>query len=258
MTKRWNLDEYTPPREVGVIQRREENKYGSLYAAKAGLVPVEAYPDVLVDPADYKEVIQHCHDAKIFPMYHQAATWAPDGFSYDQNGIGYCWTWSGTACLMDCRALEDKETVLLAPVSMGYLVGWRNEGNYLEDFIGGARNHGIAPADCVGGINSANRNPNSYCDDWETQAKQYRLAQVWDCSPSKMTQHCLSILAYGRPIFIAFDWWGHALELIGLRYDGNTLVWIIRNSHGETEPIELTGSRAIPDEAYGFISTILA
>ena len=48
---------------------------------------------------------------------------------------------------MTLRAVEDKETVLLSPVSMGYRVGWKNQGNYLEDFIQGAREDGICPGD---------------------------------------------------------------------------------------------------------------
>jgi hypothetical protein len=32
----------------------------------------------------------------------------------------------------------------------------------------------------------------------------------------------------------------------------------IRNSHNESEPIDLTGSKMIADENYGFISTVLA
>jgi hypothetical protein len=37
----------------------------------------------------------------------------------------------------------------------------------------------------------------------------------------------------------------------------NNIVWVLRNSHNENDVIELTGSRGVPDEAYGFIDTIL-
>lgn len=240
-----------------------ERRYGSTTLdLQSGIVPIEARPDVLVQPDQYKEVIAHCHEQQIFPMYHQQATWAPEGFKSYQNGIGYCWTWSGTATLLDVRALEGLETVLLVPVSMGYLVGWKDRGNYLESFIQGARNDGIVPiiGDQKEGFNSLNRS-SSYWNKFDSLRGDYRLDEVWDTDPSstaRMIQHCLSILAYGRPLYIAYNWWGHALELVGLLWDEsqpNNLVWVIRNSHGETTFIELTGSRGIPSEAYGFIST---
>jgi hypothetical protein len=37
----------------------------------------------------------------------------------------------------------------------------------------------------------------------------------------------------------------------------NNVAFVLRNSHNESDVIELTGSRAVPDEAYGFISTEL-
>ncbi len=108
-----------------------------------GVRPIEAVQDVLIQPADYAEAIKYAHDNMMMPMYHQHATWAPEGFVSNQGRIGYCWTWSGSATFMDLRAFEDKDTVMVAPVSMGYLVGWNNRGNYLESFIKGLREDGI-------------------------------------------------------------------------------------------------------------------
>lgn len=238
--------------------------YGSAEAFEAGIVPVEAVPNKVIPRDQYKERLAEAHDLKTLPIYHQYATWAPKGtFRYNQNGLGYCWTWSGTGCLMTTRAMESKETVLLAPVSMGWLVNWANRGNYLESYIRGAREKGVAPANYCGGINSTNRRPNTYEDGWEEARASYRLDQVWDTNPragdQTMIQHCLSILCYGRSLFIAYNWWGHALECVGIRWDEseqNNIVWQIRNSHNENDVIELTGSRGVPDEAYGFIDTV--
>ena len=66
-----------------------------------------------------------------------------------------------------------------------------------------------------------------------------------------MTQHCVSILCYGRSLYIAYDFWNHALELVGIRMNGSTMEWVISNSHNETDFIVMTGSKAIPSEAYG-------
>lgn len=162
--------------------------------------------------------------------------------------------------MMTTRAMEDKDTVPLAPVSMGYLVNWRNEGNYLESFIDGAREDGICPAP-DGNINSW-KNSRSYWAEYEDQRKLYRLDAIWDCDPSsdsRMLQHSLSILAYGRPLFIAFNWWGHALHCVGMKWSDSAYlncIPIIRNSHGEDDYITIEGSKSVFDEAYGFISTV--
>jgi hypothetical protein len=241
--------------------RPRKSVYGENSATKIGLYPVDAVPDALIDLADMKEVIEECHAKKIFPKYHQFNTWAPDGeFASYQNGLNYCWGWSGTACLMDVEAIEDRETVMLAPVSMGYLVGWANAGNYLESFIKGAREEGIAPAQAKG-FNDTTRSK-SFWAQFSEQRKEHRLDGVWDCNNNAgdkvMLQHALSVLAYGRPLYIAYDWWGHALECVSMLWTENTYLNVtmeIRNSHGEKTLIKLDGSRCIFSEAYGFIST---
>ncbi len=88
---------------------------------------------------------------------------------------------------------------------------------------------------------------------------EFKLDLVWDTRSSAMKQHCVSILCYGRSLYVAYNWWGHAVELVGIliRPDG-TWEWWISNSHNEPDIIVLTGTRAIPSEAYGFISTVMA
>jgi hypothetical protein len=257
-----NYREFIESYPRGVLPRI--TRYGD---ADAKGKPVENTTVKLYDPSDYKEVITRCHEQKSFPMYWQKRTWAPDGFRWNQNGIGYCWTWSGTAGMMDLRAIEGKDTVRLAPVSMGFLVNWADRGNYLESYIEGAQEIGVAPASYMPGedINSHDRNYRNYKDGWKDARGSYRLGEVWDTDTrngdARTIQHCLSILAYGRPLYIAYSWWGHALECIGLLWDEtkkNNLVWVIRNSHNETKPIYLDGNRGVPDEAYGFASTEFA
>ena len=239
---------------VQALPRRE--LYGSPQADELGLTPVEAVPDVLILPDQYDEKIKEAHDQQNMPVYHMRATWRPPGYKYNQNGIGYCWTWGGTGCLMTTRACEDKDTVFLAPVSMGYLVGWADRGNYLGSFIQGAREQGICPA-VDGNMNDLRRSASV----WNAVGRrdEFKLDLVWDTRSSAMKQHCVSILCYGRSLYVAYNWWGHAVELVGIliRPDG-TWEWWISNSHNEPDIIVLTGSRSIPSEAYGFISTVMA
>ena len=202
----------------------------------------------LIDPSEYKQRIEYAHAQQVMPMYH-TYKWRPKGFKYNQNSLGYCWTWSGTGAVMTCRALEDKEMIHLSPVSMGYLVGWANRGNYLSSFVKGAREDGICPGD----LNSQDRKSSSW--PMEGDRKRFRLDEVWDLNDGNMIQQCVTTLCSGRSIYIAYNWWGHALELVGLRYNGSTLEWIISNSHNEDDFIILTGSRATPSEGIAIVST---
>jgi len=240
-----------------VLPRR--TLYGSHEAGEHGLIPLGEYPDKLIDLADLKEIIAYCHANKIFPLYHQeAAGWAP---GYNQNGYGYCWTYGLTGCAMDCREGENQDHVRLSPFSLGWLVDWKNAGYYLDGTIKGARDRGIATIEYVP---EYNLRPNTFKPGWEQDALKYRVLEWWDTqgtSAQTMLQHCATILSMGRPCFVAYNFWGHALELVALNWDQrypNNVVWVLRNSHGELEVIGLTGSRGVPDEAYGPRSTSLA
>ena len=239
----------------GVIPR--VTKYGD--AEAVGIPYGEAFPEMLVDPKDNKEVIQRCHDRKIFPMYHQEESWAPDGFRWSQGQTSLCWTFSGTGDLMNCRAREGRPTVMLGPSSAGYLVNWQNRGYYLEAFVRGAQDRGIAPLSFLPSITSLDRR--RFKKGWEEEAMKYRLAKdgVWDSSPRNMLQHCLSQLRLGVSLYAAWNRMGHAMSVVGLLWDErkyNNVIWVVRNSHNESEPIEMSGRNAEPDEALGFNSTL--
>jgi len=268
MTKRYNDFNWRelirePATENGLpeaLPRR--TRYGSPEAGRLGLIPVQDYPDMLIDPADYKEVIQHCHDKKIFGMYHQKASKVLDtGGNWNQNGLGYCWAFGMSMALMDCRAIEGQKPVRLAPTSLGWLVGWKNQGNYLESTMDGARTKGIASTAFVPELSI---NPREFKAGWEDDALKYRLLEAWDTnrvSEAAMVQQCLSILATGRAGYVAYNWWGHALECCAMRFDEkarNKVIWILRNSHDEEDVIELEGARGVPDEFFGIRAASIA
>jgi hypothetical protein len=233
----------------------------TVYGKAKGIIPFgEQFPDQLVDPSDYKAFITSCHDRQIFPVYHQHNTWAKPGFQWNQDGLPYCWTWGGTAAFMDLLAREERPVPLLSPVSMGYLVNWKDQGNYLESMITGLKDHGVCEARFTPDMLS--RNPKTFLAGWEENAYLNRLKEAWDCdnsAPKTMIQHSISVLGTGSPIYIAYNWWGHALECCGVRWDEtqvNNLVWLIRNSHNENDIIEMVGNKAVFDEAYAFRASL--
>jgi hypothetical protein len=233
--------------------------YGSPGAQEMGLTPVEAVPDILIQPEDYKDAIQVAHDDRTMPVYHQRNSWAPDGFKWDQKRLPYCWAWGMSANVMDCRAQEGKDTIVLAPNSLGGAVNWQSRGYFLDGTIAHAKKYGITPMSNVPDMHS--RNPRTFKTGWEEDALLYRPDDIWDTRSGDMIRHAISILCYGRSLYVAYNWWGHALECCGIIWDEsetNNLIWHLRNSHGETTILPMTGNRAVPDEAYSVLSTVLA
>jgi len=179
---------------------------------------------------------------------------------------GNCWTWSATAVMMTLEAMEAEEVEMLAPVSLGWLVGWRSQGYYLDDTIRGLRERGVTTAEMVGGNeNSTNRRSSSYEDGWEEAALAHRLNEVWDIDTRNGDRNSIlqaaTCLCSGRPIYNAFNWWGHAVTNMGMRWDEskkNNVVWEVRNSHNEPDIIEMDGDRGVPDEMYAMVSSVLA
>lgn len=252
------LKKLSPRLFTGIRER--ETRYGSSPVARRVL---SDYPSRLVLPADYKEVITYCNKYRMFPVHHQHNTWAPPGVRWNQDGLNYCWAWALAAAMMDVYARENKLPVpLLAPVSLGWLVNWRNDGNYLESAIRGATERGICEASYVPDPHS--RDYRSYHDGWKENALLHRLSpgDIWDLdnsSSSKMIQHCITVLHLGDPLYVALYWWGHALCVSGLLWDESelyNLVWLYRNSHNEDDVIEMVGRNAVPDEAFGPRATI--
>ena len=239
----------------GAVQRYTE------YGDEPGLVAFgAAYPDKLVQRLDYKEEIAWAHSRQTFPLYHQRNTWAPPGYRWNQKFLNYCWAWSVVGSLKDLFAREDKFVPDLAPTTLGGDVGWRNKGNYLGSTLRWLRDRGVAERRFVPGWWDID--PSKFKPGWQDNALKYRLGETWDLdnsSRSVMIQHCVSVLRTGTPVYIAYNWWSHALELVALEWDEgqkNDLVWVIRNSHDEDDVIRLTGDKGVPDEAYGLRSSL--
>ena len=228
-----------------------------------GLIPMADYPSKLIQPADYKDAIADAHAAKRFPMYHKRNSWKKRMPRWNQNGLPYCWAWGACGRWMTARGSEnvegDKPPIILAPNTLGWLVGWREKGFFLDATIKGMRERGAASIEFVPNIHSIN--PSSFKDGWEQDALLHRFSgDIYDTdmrSQSLRAQHCITLLCAGIDLYIAYNWWGHALGCSGLMWNDRTnkVDWIDDNSHNEDDFIIVEGTRGIPDEAYGVPST---
>lgn len=235
-----------------------KHTYGSDGARADGLEPFGEYPDYLISEDDFKEALEYAHSKKSLPVYHQHNTWAPPGFRWNQNGQPLCWAWAAIAALLDKRAVEGKPTVLLAPITLGEVVNWRSVGYYLEDTARFLAEVGVAPASCVPDDAWHTLNPRRFDDCWSTERAKYKVGRRWDGNPARMTQHSLSMLVAGVPLYAAWNHLSHAMEVCGMGWNPNVhnnLDWIIRNSHNNDDVIIMSGRRAEPDVVIGFVDT---
>jgi len=260
-----------PPTMRQVLPRDFDAKpVGSLGGIPAA-GPIMESLDVIISEDDIKAAIEESHRIKSQPVYWSYATWAPnDGsFAWDQDGLGYCWTWGGTGGLLCLRAVLGLKTAFLAPVSMGYLVGWANRGNYLESWLRGAMEDGLVPVQ--GGelsldewpnvsINSTNRS-SSFWGQYDALRQHFRLDRVWDINTRsgemRNIRETLTSLYLSCPIYGAHNYWSHALGHEAMFWDTSAPYNITighRNSHGNKDLLVLEGTRATFDEAYPLIS----
>lgn len=227
--------------------------------------------DQIVKPADLHDAIDEAHELKLFPYYYaeERGPFPDDEHVWDQDGLGYCWTWGFNAEYMVLRAVLGLPLIHFPPVANGYLVGWRNRGNYLESMIRGARENGLIPAN--GGevsnpnwpdvdINSHN-NSGGFWNQYNDLRSDFTLGASWDlnCRGGEMTTacQCVSSLRVSVPLYIAHNWWGHALGIECLFNDSAAPLGITyghRNSHKNKRLLIMEGNRASPDEAIGLAS----
>lgn len=240
--------------EFGALPRR--SVYGSAEAAALGLTPIHEAPSPLVPKSEWQAVIEECHAKKIFPMYHLKASGLVSGGSWTQNGFNYCWSWGATLCLMTRRAVEGQPPKLLNPLTNGYLVRYRNVGFFLDETIAGLGERGVASVEAAPATSL--RDVERTESQWRPDGLNYRVSKVFDTNRADgeeaMISQALTILRMGDPGYIAHNWWSHALTCMGMNWDPkerNSIVWLDWNSHADGL-IELTGTKGVPDEFYGF------
>jgi len=231
--------------QYGVLPRFIE--YGSDQAIRRGLYPLGDYPDKLIPEDEWKERIAEANEKKIFPIHYFQEFGVP---AKSQTPTNFCWAYGMTSTVEAVRILENQPYRRLAPATLGWLVNWKNAGYYLTETIVGAAKRGIASSEFApDGVYTTAK----FKDGWEQDALNNKPSEWFDLQKSNMVKHAVSLLLIGVPLYIAYNWWGHALMMAGVEWaegELHNLKWIAWNSHGDGK-IELTGSKGVPDEAYG-------
>lgn len=246
--------------EYGVLPRFLT--YGSREARKRKLVPVSEYPDLLIPEDEWKERIKEAHEKQTLPIYHFEKAKV---VAKDQGKLNYCWAFGISSVMEAMRLLEAQTYERLAPTTLGWLVKWKNVGNHLTETIQGAFYKGISSSKFAKDFYN---DPRRFKTGWEDDGLNYRPSEWFDTigidrrrrTEEEMVRQCVSLLLSPLPLYIAYNWWSHALMMAGLEWDEKepyNIRWIGWNSHGDGR-IELTGHAGVPDEAYGIRSTTIA
>ena len=245
------------PHEVGVIGRYIE--YGSEEALSRGMIPVEDQADMLIPEDEWKERIQEAHLQQTMPIHYFAAQKVKPK---SQGNTNYCWAYGISTALEAMMLKENQKYVRLAPATLGWLVNWRNRGFYLSETIAGAAREGIASSEFA---KDGTTNKNTFKKGWQENRLKYKPHEWWDTigkafSKVGMMRQCVSLLLNGLPGYIAYNWWGHALAMLGVQWDESkkyNIKWLAWNSHNDGL-VELDGDRGIPDEFYAVRSANFA
>ena len=243
------------PQQYGVLPRYIE--YGSPEAREHGMTPFSESLDQLIPWDEMKERVNLANERQQMPIHYLDLF---DALPHNQGSTNYCWAYGLTLCVEALRPMEAQLFRRLGPASLGWLVNHQNRGYYLSATIRGAMERGIASAEfCLDGITG----PRGFKPGWEADALKHRPLEFTDLDRSTeklMAQQCASVLVAGLPVYVAYNWWSHALAQVGVVWDESekyNLRWINWNSHNDGR-IEMTGSRGVPNEGYAVRSTTVS
>jgi len=233
--------------QYGILPRHLS--YGSPEARACGMTPFADDLDRLIPWDEMKERVNLANERQQMPIHYLEAN---NATAHNQGPTNYCWAYGLAMCIEALRPMEFQAYHRLGPASLGWIVGWKNRGNYLSSAIRGAMERGIAKSIFVPDGTTSYRD---FEPEWEDDGLNHKPLEFTDLDRSSeefMAQQCASMLVAGCPIYEAFNWWGHALARVGVVWDEkekHNLRWIDWNSHNDGR-MEMTGSRGVPDEGY--------
>ena len=135
--------------------------------------------------------------------------------SLDQNGQGYCWSYSTCACIQLLRSIANAPYVPLSAHSVACVIkNFRDEGGWGALSLDFAMIRGYQPQ-LLWPAKSMNRQYDTAAN-WEV-AKQYRVAEGWIDLAAAVYDRDLSnlqvgtLLLAGIPVVCDYNWWGHSV-----------------------------------------------
>lgn len=139
----------------------------------------------------------------------------------DQNGQGYCWFYSGTACVQLLRAVANLPYVALSGHSGAWVIkNGRNQGGWGAQGLDFMIERGIVPEELWPAKSMDGRRYNTE-ENWEV-ATQYKVIEGFvDLAPAQYNRdmtfdQVVTCLLSRIPVIGDFNWWGHSVALMDL------------------------------------------
>lgn len=140
--------------------------------------------------------------------------------SLDQNGHGYCWSYSTAACIQMLRAISNMPYVQLSAHSVACVIkNFRDEGGWGALSLDFAKDKGYVPVS-LWPAKSMDRRYNTP-DNWQA-ALEYRVTEGWvDLKPAVYDrdmsgQQVGTSLLNRVPVICDYNWWGHSVAAMDL------------------------------------------
>ena len=185
--------------------------------------------------------------------------------STDQNGFGYCWSFSTTGCIQALRAFNNQPFIPLNGCSIAATIKQgRDEGGWCGLSCRFAMEHGIAPMGTGPGQWPAlSRKYQTLEPACREEMAKFKVSESWidltraDYDQEMTFDQVISCLLCNIPVALDYNWWGHSvMGCDAVEVSKNSFGIRPRNSwtdnYGDKGFFVLQGSKAIPDNAVGF------
>lgn len=185
--------------------------------------------------------------------------------SLDQNGQGYCWSYSTTGAAMLLRAKANMPLVRLSGHANAWVIkGGRDQGGWGAQSLDRAMSHGIPSVEFwkEKSMSSSNNTPETWAN-----AALHKISEgfidldVAQYDRRLSFQQVLTCLLNNIPVVSDFNWWGHSvvsMDAVDVYPNKSTTdpgrygVRILNSwtdQWGTNGTGVLTGSKAVPDGA---------
>jgi hypothetical protein len=175
------------------------------------IIPMEEWPERIRD----MEVTQ----SRLSDLYDKGNNGKPIE-SLDQNGQGYCWSYSTACCIQMLRCIHNMPYIQLSAHSVACKIkNFRDQGGWGALSLDYAREHGYVPVS-LWPAKSMSRSHDTP-ENWKA-ALEYRVTEGWvDLKPAAYdrdmnAQQVGTCLLKRVPVIGDFNWWGHSVALADL------------------------------------------
>ncbi len=220
----------------------------------------------LIEPSDYDAWYDEEEEQRssLEHLYLSGPGGSPAFVNLDQNGHGFCWSYSNGHALMIERLKANQPLVRLNPHSTAAIIkGGRDEGGWCGLAAKFIREHGMASEEFWPKHSLSLRNDTPAC---RANMSLHRVVEDWvdltkEVYDQNLTKRQLDTCLFNKiPCPTDFPWWSHSVcALRCVRIEGGSWGILILNSWlnwGRHGLAVLRGSRSIPGGAVAVRSSV--